>query len=74
MRLAIRLLIAGPACVVIGLLWLATGLAGGSEIFTGGTWKGPLLAVTGAAATVMGIRMLRAPDVPQENDRDDKAV
>jgi len=67
-RFGLRLLIGGGLAAILGLIWLVNGLQGDKpdSPFAGGTWKGPVLSLAGAAAVIMGIRMLREGDGPQQ--------
>jgi hypothetical protein len=62
-RFALRLVIAGIPCVLIGIAWFIDSFGNDNPdaIFTGGRWKGPLLFAAGLAATIMGIRELTQP-------------
>ncbi len=62
MGFALRIILGGAGAVVVGVIWFAYGLSGGDPngVFTGGLWKGPLLAAAGAGAVIMGVRMFRS--------------
>ena len=57
---ALRLLLGGIGCALIGIWWSIDGLTDGfmNEVIGGLVWKGPLLGVAGVAAAFMGYRML----------------
>ena len=74
MGYAIRFMVAGVVCAGLGVYWLIDGLNSGpmERLLGGSLWKGPLLAIAGIGAFVMGWRIFREElkkRAGSENDR-----
>jgi hypothetical protein len=56
------MMLGGAGCALIGLWWILDGFSNGpmNQLLGGLWWKGPLLAVGGVAAFVIGIRVLHS--------------
>jgi len=65
---SLRFMLAGLFCLVFGIIGLIDGLNNGfMERTIGGLlWKGPLLALAGLGALVMGYRMFRQKVSPND--------
>lgn len=65
----------GLATVPAGIGWFVVSFTDSdwNEILTGGVWKGPLLAIAGAGALVVGIRSLKVGDVEYADEESNVA-
>lgn len=63
-RFSLKLLVGGMSGCAMGIWWFLDGLSDGymNGIIGGLIWKGPILAVTGAAAVYYGYRIMSDPD------------